>query len=90
MNFIDYYDVLGVPRSASQEEITKAFRKLARKYHPDVTKEKVIPWGWEGDGILAWLGAGDDLELARGADAFDPVAQIPVGHLTSPSFLVRQ
>lgn len=27
----------------------------------DVTKEKVVPWGWEGDGILAWLGAGDDL-----------------------------
>jgi LacI family transcriptional regulator len=27
----------------------------------DVTKEKVIPWGWRGDGILAWLGAGDDL-----------------------------
>lgn len=29
----------------------------------DVTKEKIIPWGWEGDGILAWLGA--DNELAR-------------------------
>src|SRR5512136_723235 len=28
---------------------------------PEVTREKVIPWGWEGDGILAWLGAGDDL-----------------------------
>ncbi len=27
----------------------------------DVTKEKVIPWGWEGDGILAWLGASEDL-----------------------------
>ncbi|HVM62817.1 MAG TPA: DNA-binding transcriptional regulator [Verrucomicrobiae bacterium] len=28
---------------------------------PQVTREKVIPWGWDGDGILAWLGAGDDL-----------------------------
>jgi LacI family transcriptional regulator len=28
---------------------------------PDTTREKVVPWGWEGDGILAWLGAGDDL-----------------------------
>jgi len=32
----DYYDVLGVPRTATQKEITSAFRKLARKYHPDV------------------------------------------------------
>ena len=29
--------------------------------YADFTREKVIPWGWEGDGILAWLGAGDDL-----------------------------
>ena len=28
---------------------------------PDSTKEQVIPWGWDGDGILAWLGASDDL-----------------------------
>lgn len=28
---------------------------------PDTTREKVVPWGWDGDGILAWLGTGDDL-----------------------------
>src|SRR5919206_3109078 len=32
----DYYDVLGVPRSASEKEIRQAYRKLARKYHPDL------------------------------------------------------
>lgn len=40
VQFEDYYEVLGVDRSASQDEIRKAFRKLARKYHPDVTEDK--------------------------------------------------
>ncbi len=39
MEFKDYYHVLGVTRDASADEIKKAFRKLARKYHPDVSKE---------------------------------------------------
>ncbi len=39
MQFKDYYQTLGVPRDASAEDIKKAFRKLARKYHPDVSKE---------------------------------------------------
>lgn len=39
MQFKDYYQTLGVARDATAEEIRKAFRKLARKYHPDVSKE---------------------------------------------------
>lgn len=39
MEFKDYYKVLGVSRDATQDAIKRAYRKLARKYHPDVSKE---------------------------------------------------
>jgi curved DNA-binding protein len=39
LEFKDYYATLGVPRDASADQIKKAFRRLARKYHPDVSKE---------------------------------------------------
>lgn len=52
MGYYDYRLEQGIERYAREHD-----------WHlsPDVTKEKVIPWGWNGDGILAWLGAGDDL-----------------------------
>ena len=39
MNKRDYYEVLGLTKGASKEEIKKAYRKLSKQYHPDINKE---------------------------------------------------
>ena len=39
MAFVDYYKILGIPKSASEKEVKTAFRKLARKYHPDLNPD---------------------------------------------------
>ena len=41
MKFQDYYEVLGVPRDADEAELKRAFRELARKYHPDMNPGRV-------------------------------------------------
>ena len=38
MEYRDYYEIMGLQREATQDEIKRAYRKLARKYHPDVSK----------------------------------------------------
>src|SRR5580658_5176699 len=40
VQYKDYYEILGVPRTAKDANIKKSFRKLARQYHPDVAKDK--------------------------------------------------
>jgi curved DNA-binding protein len=39
VEYKDYYKIMGLERDASQDDIKRAHRKLARKYHPDVSKE---------------------------------------------------
>jgi len=38
VKYRDYYEILGIKRDAGQDEVQRAYRKLARKYHPDINK----------------------------------------------------
>ena len=74
----DFYQVLGVPRGASQEEIQRAYRRLARTYHPDVNKDPAAEDQFkqvsEAYSVLS------DPETRRRYDAFGPeFRQVPEG-----------
>lgn len=72
----DYYDVLGVSKNASPEEIKKAYRQMAKKYHPDVNKEDENATEKFKEVAEAYEILGDDQKKATydrfGHDAFDP------------------
>ena len=74
----DYYEILGVARTADKEEIKRAYRRLARKYHPDVNKEEGAEERFK-EINLAYEVLSDPQKRAAydqyGHDAFDPRAR---------------
>lgn len=72
----DFYEVLGVPRTASQEEIQRAYRKLARTYHPDVNRDPSAEDRFKE--IAEAYQVLSDPEIRRRYDAFGPdFRQVP-------------
>jgi curved DNA-binding protein len=72
VEFKDYYKVMGMPRDATEAQIKQAYRKLARKYHPDVSKEK--------DAEARFKEVGEAYEVLRSPEkraAYDRLGQGP-------------
>jgi curved DNA-binding protein len=72
MEFKDYYQIMGVPRDATEAQIKQAYRRLARKYHPDVSKEK--------DAEARFKEVGEAYEVLRSPEkraAYDQLGQGP-------------
>src|SRR6202041_1163015 len=70
VEFKDYYKVMGVARDATEAQIKQAYRKLARKYHPDVSKEK--------DAEARFKEVGEAYEVLKSAEkraAYDQLGQ---------------
>jgi len=79
VEFKDYYEIMGVARNASPDEIKRAYRRLARKYHPDVSKEK--------DAEARFKEVGEAYEVLRDPEkraAYDQLGRRPQGEEFRP------
>jgi curved DNA-binding protein len=85
MKYKDYYAVLGVPRDADLDQIKKAYRKLARKHHPDMSKESTAEAQFKEAGE-----AYATLKDAEKRAAYDRLGRQPVGEEFSPPPQWRQ
>jgi curved DNA-binding protein len=78
MEFKDYYKVMGVPRDATEAQIKQAYRKLARKYHPDVSKEK--------DAEARFKEVGEAYEVLKSPEKRAAYDQLGQGHPSGQEF----
>jgi len=79
VEFKDYYEIMGVARDASSDEIKRAYRRLARKFHPDVSKEK--------DAEARFKEVGEAYEVLRDPEkraAYDQLGRRPAGEEFRP------
>jgi curved DNA-binding protein len=78
VEFKDYYKVMGVARDATETQIKQAYRKLARKYHPDVSKEK--------DAEARFKEVGEAYEVLKSAEKRAAYDQLGQGHTAGQDF----
>jgi len=78
VEFKDYYKVMGVARDATEAQIKQAYRKLARKYHPDVSKEK--------DAEARFKEVGEAYEVLKSAEKRAAYDQLGQGHRAGEEF----
>jgi curved DNA-binding protein len=78
VEFKDYYQVMGVARDATEAQIKQAYRKLARKYHPDVSKEK--------DAEERFKEVGEAYEVLKNPDKRAAYDQLGQGHRPGEEF----
>ena len=73
MNNTEYYDRLGLSKDASQDEIKRAYRKLSKKYHPDINKEPGAEDGPDGANGFGGQGSFGGFDGGAGFGGFEDI-----------------